>query len=140
MPLSYPPTGPTGRIARRLRRGARRPLLAAGVLSVAPATTGRSAASTPSSPAGAAATSSQVGFVDPAGAKVPAADVTKEIKDLSGELAATPPTLTATGDAEDHRRHRDRDRPGGRGRCRAGPAGRTTGRCGCTQAATTSGR
>ncbi|SCL66803.1 Cell division protein FtsI/penicillin-binding protein 2 [Micromonospora citrea] len=41
-----------------------------------------------------------VGFVDPAGAKVPAADVSREIKQLSGELAATPPALTRQGDAK----------------------------------------
>ncbi|SCF09276.1 penicillin-binding transpeptidase domain-containing protein [Micromonospora mirobrigensis] len=41
-----------------------------------------------------------VGFVDPTGAKVPAAEVTKEIKELSGELAATPPALNRAGDAK----------------------------------------
>jgi cell division protein FtsI/penicillin-binding protein 2 len=41
-----------------------------------------------------------VGFVDPAGAKIPAAEVTKEIKALSGELADTPPELKRTGDAK----------------------------------------
>ncbi|MGC5020507.1 penicillin-binding transpeptidase domain-containing protein [Micromonospora sp. DT47] len=41
-----------------------------------------------------------VGFVDPTGARLPAAEVAKEIKDLSGELAATPPNLRRTGDAE----------------------------------------
>ncbi|PZF90855.1 penicillin-binding protein [Micromonospora deserti] len=40
----------------------------------------------------------KVGFVDPTGAKVPAADVAREIKELSGELAATPPALTRKGD------------------------------------------
>ncbi|MGC1210749.1 MAG: penicillin-binding transpeptidase domain-containing protein [Micromonospora sp.] len=40
-----------------------------------------------------------VGFVDPVGARVPAAQVVKEIKALSGELAATPPELKRTGDA-----------------------------------------
>jgi cell division protein FtsI/penicillin-binding protein 2 len=41
-----------------------------------------------------------VGFVDPAGAKIPAAEVTKEIKALSGELADTPPELKRAGDAK----------------------------------------
>ncbi|MEV4480433.1 penicillin-binding transpeptidase domain-containing protein [Micromonospora coxensis] len=41
-----------------------------------------------------------VGFIDPTGARLPAADVTKEIKELSGELAATPPTLRRTGEPE----------------------------------------
>ncbi|SCG44479.1 penicillin-binding transpeptidase domain-containing protein [Micromonospora halophytica] len=41
-----------------------------------------------------------VGFIDPTGARLPAADVTKEIKELSGELAVTPPTLRRTGEPE----------------------------------------
>ncbi|SBT50264.1 penicillin-binding transpeptidase domain-containing protein [Micromonospora narathiwatensis] len=41
-----------------------------------------------------------VGFVDPAGTRVPATDVAKEIKALSGELAATPPELKRAGDAK----------------------------------------
>ncbi|MEV0607049.1 penicillin-binding transpeptidase domain-containing protein [Polymorphospora rubra] len=41
-----------------------------------------------------------VGFVDPAGRKIPAADVATQIKHLSGDLAATPPTLKRTGRAE----------------------------------------
>ncbi|MGS2619041.1 penicillin-binding transpeptidase domain-containing protein [Micromonospora sp. LZ34] len=39
-----------------------------------------------------------VGFVDPTGAKLPAADVAREIKELSGELAASPPALTRRGE------------------------------------------
>ncbi|WP_431977842.1 penicillin-binding transpeptidase domain-containing protein [Micromonospora haikouensis] len=39
-----------------------------------------------------------VGFVTPAGLKVPAADVTRQLRELSGELADTPPTLRRTGD------------------------------------------
>ncbi|MFD0783137.1 NTF2-like N-terminal transpeptidase domain-containing protein, partial [Micromonospora azadirachtae] len=41
-----------------------------------------------------------VGFVDATGAKVPADEVLKEIKELSGELATTPPTLRRQGDAK----------------------------------------
>ncbi|MFG2104494.1 penicillin-binding transpeptidase domain-containing protein [Micromonospora echinaurantiaca] len=41
-----------------------------------------------------------VGFVDPTGAKVPAAAVAREIKELSGELAATPPALTRRGESK----------------------------------------
>lgn len=41
----------------------------------------------------------RVGFVDPTGARVPAAGVTEEIKALSGDLAATAPTLRRAGDA-----------------------------------------
>ncbi|SCL18433.1 Cell division protein FtsI/penicillin-binding protein 2 [Micromonospora nigra] len=39
-----------------------------------------------------------VGLVDPTGAKVPADAVSREIRELSGELADTPPTLTRQGD------------------------------------------
>lgn len=39
-----------------------------------------------------------VGFVDPGGQKIPAADVVTQIKALSGELAATPPALTREGE------------------------------------------
>ncbi|WP_405429906.1 penicillin-binding transpeptidase domain-containing protein [Micromonospora sp. NBC_00617] len=38
-----------------------------------------------------------VAMVDTTGAKVPAPEVTKEIKELSGELAATPPALARQG-------------------------------------------
>ncbi len=41
-----------------------------------------------------------VGFVDATGAKIPAAEVTKEIRSLSGELADTPPELKRAGDAK----------------------------------------
>ncbi|GAA2187051.1 penicillin-binding transpeptidase domain-containing protein [Micromonospora lupini] len=39
-----------------------------------------------------------VAIVDTTGAKVPAAEVAKEIKELSGELASTPPTVTRQGE------------------------------------------
>ncbi|MFE9204981.1 penicillin-binding transpeptidase domain-containing protein [Micromonospora sp. NPDC007230] len=39
-----------------------------------------------------------VGFIDPTGARVPAAEVAKELKALSGDLAGTPPELTAAGE------------------------------------------
>ncbi|NES15582.1 MULTISPECIES: penicillin-binding transpeptidase domain-containing protein [Micromonospora] len=41
-----------------------------------------------------------VGFVDATGAKIPAAEVTKEIRSLSGELADRPPELRRAGDAK----------------------------------------
>ena len=37
-------------------------------------------------------------LIDPLGSKLPSADVAREIKDLSGELAATPPKLTRRGE------------------------------------------
>ncbi|MFC0530041.1 penicillin-binding transpeptidase domain-containing protein [Phytohabitans kaempferiae] len=40
-----------------------------------------------------------VSFIDPAGQKVPSGDVVTQIKALSGELAATPPALTRSGEA-----------------------------------------
>ncbi|NJC10397.1 cell division protein FtsI/penicillin-binding protein 2 [Micromonospora profundi] len=39
-----------------------------------------------------------VGVVDTTGGKLPAADVTREIKELSGELVGSPPTLTRRGE------------------------------------------
>lgn len=39
-----------------------------------------------------------VGLIDPTGTKLPSAEVTREIKELSGELAATPPSLTRRGE------------------------------------------
>ncbi|KAB1947735.1 penicillin-binding protein [Micromonospora sp. ALFpr18c] len=39
-----------------------------------------------------------VTFVDPAGAALPAAEVTRQLKELSGELAPTPPTVSRQGD------------------------------------------
>lgn len=42
----------------------------------------------------------QVGFLNPAGQRIPAAQVAEEIKQLSGELAATPPALRREGDTE----------------------------------------
>ncbi|MGC5053666.1 penicillin-binding transpeptidase domain-containing protein [Micromonospora sp. DT48] len=41
-----------------------------------------------------------VGFVDPTGAKVPAVDVVREIRELSGELVDAPLTLSRQGDPE----------------------------------------
>ncbi|TCB95753.1 penicillin-binding protein [Micromonospora zingiberis] len=41
-----------------------------------------------------------VGFVDPTGAKLPAASVVQEIRELSGELAEAPLKLTRQGDPE----------------------------------------
>jgi cell division protein FtsI/penicillin-binding protein 2 len=41
-----------------------------------------------------------VGFIDPTGAKVSAAEVTKELRALSGELATTPPQLKRTGEVK----------------------------------------
>ncbi|MEU3457692.1 penicillin-binding transpeptidase domain-containing protein [Micromonospora sp. NPDC006766] len=41
-----------------------------------------------------------VGFIDPAGTRIPAADVAQEIKALSGDLAATPPELKRLGNAK----------------------------------------
>ncbi|MFC0503103.1 penicillin-binding transpeptidase domain-containing protein [Micromonospora costi] len=41
-----------------------------------------------------------VGFIDPQGTKLPADEVAQELKDLSGELAATPPALRRQGDAK----------------------------------------
>ncbi|MEU7610363.1 penicillin-binding transpeptidase domain-containing protein [Micromonospora sp. NPDC049204] len=39
-----------------------------------------------------------VGLIDPTGSKLPSTEVSRQIKELSGELAATPPTLTRRGE------------------------------------------
>ncbi|WP_262284704.1 penicillin-binding transpeptidase domain-containing protein [Micromonospora sp. MA102] len=41
-----------------------------------------------------------VGFIDPTGAKVPAAEVTKELRSLAGELVDSPPQLKRTGEVK----------------------------------------
>ncbi|ROO62168.1 cell division protein FtsI/penicillin-binding protein 2 [Micromonospora sp. Llam0] len=41
-----------------------------------------------------------IGFITPAGERVPATDVTEELTALSGDLKDTPPTLRPDGDAE----------------------------------------
>lgn len=47
-----------------------------------------------------AGTLDQIGFLNPSGQRIPASQVAEEIKQLSGELAATPPGLRREGDAE----------------------------------------
>ncbi|MEV0806131.1 penicillin-binding transpeptidase domain-containing protein [Micromonospora sp. NPDC050200] len=99
MPVSYPPRRPRTLIrpAVAALAGA---VLAAGVL------TGCSDGDGPERTVDAflagwrSGNLDAVGFIDPTGARLPAAEVGKEIKELSGELAATPPTLRRSGDAE----------------------------------------
>ncbi|MFU8851996.1 penicillin-binding transpeptidase domain-containing protein [Micromonospora sp. SL1-18] len=98
MPVSYP-------VRRRLSP---RPLLAAlaAAALVAGALTGCSGEDGPEQSVEAflkgwrSGNLQAVGFIDPSGARVPAAEVAKEIKALSGELAATPPELKQVGDAK----------------------------------------
>ncbi|MEU2614941.1 penicillin-binding transpeptidase domain-containing protein [Micromonospora sp. NPDC007271] len=99
MPVSYPV---------RRRRSPRRPLLAAlaAAALAAGALTGCSGEDGPDGSVEAflkgwrSGDLQAVGFIDPTGARVPAADVAKEIRELSGELAATPPELKRIGDAK----------------------------------------
>ncbi|SCL39242.1 Cell division protein FtsI/penicillin-binding protein 2 [Micromonospora rhizosphaerae] len=99
MPVSYPV---------RRRRSPARPALAALAATVlaAGALVGCSAEDGPERSVDAFLTGwrsgnlQAVGFVDPTGARIPAAEVAKEIRELSGELAATPPALKRKGDAK----------------------------------------
>ncbi|MFJ8581261.1 penicillin-binding transpeptidase domain-containing protein [Micromonospora sp. NPDC093277] len=99
MPVSYPV---------RHRRFPRRPVLAAvaaTALTVA-GLAGCSGADGPEQSVDAflkgwsSGNLQSVGFIDPAGTRIPATDVAKEIKSLSGELSATPPELKRAGDAK----------------------------------------
>ncbi|MET8267957.1 penicillin-binding transpeptidase domain-containing protein [Micromonospora arida] len=97
MPLSYPrPHRPNP--ARRLAAAVTTALLTAGVL------VGCSGDDGPQSTVDAflagwrSGDLQAVGLIDPLGSKLPSADVAREIKDLSGELAATPPKLTRRGE------------------------------------------
>ncbi|MEU8420488.1 penicillin-binding transpeptidase domain-containing protein [Micromonospora sp. NPDC048835] len=97
MPLSYPrPHRPNP--ARRLAAAVTTALLTAGVL------VGCSADDGPQRTVDAFLTGwrsgdlQAVGLIDPLGTKLPSADVAREIKELAGELAATPPTLTRRGE------------------------------------------
>ncbi|MFR9779222.1 penicillin-binding transpeptidase domain-containing protein [Micromonospora sp. MS34] len=99
MPVSYP--------VRRLL-SPRRPVLAAlaAAALAAAALTGCSGEDGPESSVDAflkgwrSGDLQAVGFVDPIGARIPATEVAKQIKALSGELAATPPELTRAGEAK----------------------------------------
>ncbi|MFE9691372.1 penicillin-binding transpeptidase domain-containing protein [Micromonospora sp. NPDC005806] len=98
MPVTYP-------VRRRL--SPRRPVLAALAATVlaAGALTGCSGEDGPDRSVDAflrgwrSGDLQSVGFIDPTGAKIPAAEVAKEIKALAGELADTPPELKRAGDA-----------------------------------------
>ncbi|WFE31823.1 penicillin-binding transpeptidase domain-containing protein [Micromonospora sp. WMMD975] len=97
MPLSYPV---------RPRRKSRRRLLAALVaaLLAGGAVTGCSDGDGPERVVDAFLSGwrsgdlQPVGFIEPTGARLSAAEVTKRIKALSGDLAAAPPDLERTGD------------------------------------------
>ncbi|MGC5309633.1 penicillin-binding transpeptidase domain-containing protein [Micromonospora zamorensis] len=97
MPLSYPrPHRPNH--ARRLTAALTTALLTAGVLA------GCSGDDGPQSTVDAFLSGwrsgdlQAVGLIDPTGNKLPSTEVTREIKELSGELAATPPTLKRRGE------------------------------------------
>ncbi|MET8089453.1 penicillin-binding transpeptidase domain-containing protein [Micromonospora sp. NPDC005220] len=97
MPLSYPrPHRPNP--ARRLAAAVTTALLAAGVLVGCSGEDGPQRSVDAFLAGWRSGDLQAVGLIDPLGAKLPSADVAREIKDLSGELAATPPTLTRRGD------------------------------------------
>ncbi|MCX5120760.1 penicillin-binding transpeptidase domain-containing protein [Micromonospora sp. NBC_00362] len=97
MPLSYPrPHRPNP--ARRLAAAVTTALLAAGVLVGCSGDDGPQRAVDAFLAGWRSGDLQAVGLIDPLGSKLPSADVAREIKDLSGELAATPPTLTRRGE------------------------------------------
>ncbi|MFI5836351.1 penicillin-binding transpeptidase domain-containing protein [Micromonospora sp. NPDC051300] len=97
MPVSYP-VHPRRQSRRRLTAALAAALLAAGAL------TGCSGEDGPERTVDAFLSGwrsgdlQAVGFVEPTGGRVPAGEVTERLRALSGELAATPPTLERTGE------------------------------------------
>ena len=77
-----------------------------------------------------AAISRKVGFVDRRRREDRRRDVATQIKALSGELASSPPVLTAQGKPKVDRRDRRERRSRSTGRCPAAPPGPTRARCG----------
>ncbi|MFI6235746.1 penicillin-binding transpeptidase domain-containing protein [Micromonospora sp. NPDC050784] len=97
MPLSYPrPHRPNP--ARRLAAAVTTALLAAGVLVGCSGDDGPQRTVDAFLAGWRSGDLQAVGLIDPLGSKLPSADVAREIKDLSGELGATPPTLTRRGE------------------------------------------
>ncbi|MET8361742.1 penicillin-binding transpeptidase domain-containing protein [Micromonospora sp. NPDC005171] len=97
MPLSYPrPHRPNP--ARRLAAAVTTALLTAGVLVGCSGDDGPQRTVDAFLAGWRSGDLQAVGLIDPLGAKLPSADVAREIKELSGELAATPPTLTRRGE------------------------------------------
>ncbi|MER7588723.1 penicillin-binding transpeptidase domain-containing protein [Micromonospora sp. NPDC127501] len=97
MPLSYPrPHRPNP--ARRLAAAVTTALLAAGVLVGCSGDDGPQRTVDAFLAGWRSGDLQAVGLIDPLGSKLPSADVAREIKDLSGELAATPPKLTRRGE------------------------------------------
>ncbi|GLZ59024.1 penicillin-binding transpeptidase domain-containing protein [Micromonospora sp. NBRC 107095] len=97
MTLSYPrPHRPNP--ARRLAAAVSTALLAAGVLVGCSGDDGPQRTVDAFLAGWRSGDLQSVGMIDPLGSKLPSADVAREIKDLSGELAATPPTLTRRGE------------------------------------------
>ncbi|RAO09652.1 hypothetical protein MED15_05941 [Micromonospora noduli] len=97
MPLSYPrPHRPNP--ARRLAAAVTTALLAAGVLVGCSGDDGPQRTVDAFLAGWRSGDLQAVGLIDPLGSKLPSADVAREIKDLSGELASTPPKLTRRGE------------------------------------------
>ncbi|SCG62394.1 penicillin-binding transpeptidase domain-containing protein [Micromonospora zamorensis] len=97
MPLSYPrPHRPNH--ARRLTAALTTALLTAGVLAGCSGDDGPQSSVDAFLSGWRSGDLQAVGLIDPTGNKLPSAEVTREIKELSGELAATPPTLKRRGE------------------------------------------
>ncbi|NYH43039.1 cell division protein FtsI/penicillin-binding protein 2 [Micromonospora jinlongensis] len=97
MPLSYPrPHRPNH--ARRLTAALTTALLTAGVLAGCSGDDGPQSSVDAFLSGWRSGDLQAVGLIDPTGNKLPSTEVTREIKELSGELAATPPTLKRRGE------------------------------------------
>ncbi|MGC4893088.1 penicillin-binding transpeptidase domain-containing protein [Micromonospora sp. DT31] len=97
MPVSYP-VRPRRHTRHRLTAGLAAVLLAAGSVTGCSGEDGPEQAVDAFLAGWRSGDLHSVGFVEPTGGRVPAAEVTKQLKELAGALSATAPTLERTGD------------------------------------------
>ncbi|MEU1845957.1 penicillin-binding transpeptidase domain-containing protein [Micromonospora sediminicola] len=97
MPVSYP-VRPRRHTRHRLVATAAAVLMAAGAVTACSGEDGPEQAVDAFLTGWRSGDLQPVGFVEPTGARVPAAEVTKRLKTLSGALAADPPALERTGE------------------------------------------
>ncbi|RQX54747.1 penicillin-binding protein, partial [Micromonospora chalcea] len=97
MPVSYP-VRPSRHTRRRLLAGLAAALVTAGALTGCSGDDGPEAAVEAFLGGWRSGDLQAVGFIQPAGGRVAAGEVTKQLQALAGELAANPPELTRTGE------------------------------------------
>ncbi|SCG74174.1 penicillin-binding transpeptidase domain-containing protein [Micromonospora humi] len=97
MPVSYP-VRPRRQSRRRLTAALAATLMAAGVLAGCSGEDGPERTVDAFLSGWRSGDLQAVGFVEPTGGRVPATEVTKRLRALSGELAANPPELARTGE------------------------------------------